>query len=42
MKVFFYTLGCRVNQYETDAVREQFIEAGYEITDDVPSADICV
>ncbi len=42
MKVFFYTLGCRVNQYETDAVREQFIEAGYEITNDVASADICV
>ena len=27
----FYTLGCRVNQYETQAIEEQFRNAGYEI-----------
>lgn len=32
-KVAFYTLGCKVNQYETNAMIEQFIRAGYEITD---------
>ena len=42
MKVYFYTLGCRVNQYETDAVRELFIKAGYEIVSDPGSADVCV
>lgn len=27
----FYTLGCRVNQYETQAMEEQFRNAGYSI-----------
>ena len=38
MKVAFYTLGCKVNQYETEAISEQFKKKGYEIlylTDDV-------
>ena len=29
----FYTLGCRVNQYETDSIEQQFIDAGYVIKD---------
>ena len=41
-KVYFYTLGCRVNQYETDAARELFISAGYEIVHDHADADICI
>ncbi len=41
-KVYFYTLGCRVNQYETDAARELFISAGYEIVNDHADADICI
>ena len=31
MKAAFYTLGCKVNSYETEAVQESFIEKGYEI-----------
>ena len=27
-RVAFYTLGCKVNQYETDAMTELFKEAG--------------
>ena len=42
MKVYFYTLGCRVNQYETDAVRAAFAEHGFEPCDDPGQADICV
>ena len=42
MKVFFYTLGCRVNQYETDAVREMFVERGYDLADSAESSDICI
>lgn len=42
MKVYFYTLGCRVNQYETDAVRQIFIKEGYEIVDSPELADVCV
>lgn len=29
-KVAFYTLGCKVNQYETEAMAEAFENAGYE------------
>ena len=42
-KVSFYTLGCKVNQYETNGMIQKFKEAGYEIVDmnnDV--SDICV
>ncbi|SMC46144.1 threonylcarbamoyladenosine tRNA methylthiotransferase MtaB [Oscillospiraceae bacterium] len=42
MKVYFYTLGCRVNQYETDAARELFIKAGFGIADSAEDADVCV
>ncbi|WP_297812167.1 tRNA (N(6)-L-threonylcarbamoyladenosine(37)-C(2))-methylthiotransferase MtaB [uncultured Finegoldia sp.] len=33
-KVKFSTLGCKVNQYETEAMAELFIKNGYEITND--------
>ncbi len=42
MKVFFHTLGCKVNQYETQEMREQLNKNGYEITEDESSADIFV
>lgn len=42
MKVYFLTLGCRVNQYETDAIRNLFIEKGHQITDDPSCADCCI
>ena len=42
MKVAFYTLGCKVNQYETNAMTQIFIEAGYEITDFESAADIYI
>jgi len=29
----FYTLGCKVNQYETQSIRENFIKAGYREVD---------
>lgn len=31
MKAAFYTLGCKVNQYETESLAEQFESAGFEI-----------
>ncbi len=34
------TLGCKVNQYDTDAVLTQFREAGYEVVDFSQKADI--
>ena len=42
MKVAFYTLGCKVNQYETNAMSQAFIEAGHSITDFEQKADIYI
>jgi threonylcarbamoyladenosine tRNA methylthiotransferase MtaB len=36
----FYTLGCKVNQYETQSMREQFIRAGFKELDNHKPADI--
>ncbi len=42
MKVFFYTLGCKVNQYETQEMTELFENAGHTIIYNIHSADVCV
>ncbi len=42
MKVAFYTLGCKVNTYETDAVLKLFIEAGYKKVSFDDIADVYV
>jgi len=42
MNVFFHTLGCKVNQYETQEMREQLKQNGYIITEDENNADIFV
>jgi len=39
-KIAFYTLGCKVNQYETEAMEELFRNAGYEAVDFDSFADI--
>lgn len=41
-KVAFYTLGCKVNQYETDAMLEMFKKDGYEQVDSEDFADVYV
>ena len=41
-KVAFCTLGCKVNQYETNAMIEQFIKKGYEIVNFEEKADIYI
>ncbi len=41
-KVSFKTLGCRLNQYETDALVTQFHQAGYQVVDFSNQADITV
>ena len=40
--VAFITLGCKVNQYETNAMTQQFIEKGYEVVDHIKKADIYI
>jgi len=41
-KVAFYTLGCKVNQYETEAMIELFQKSGYEIVDEKDYADFYI
>ena len=36
MKAYFYTLGCKVNQYETQAMRRLMEEDGCETADYLP------
>ena len=41
-KVAFYTLGCKVNQYETEAMLEMFKKDGYEQVESEEYADVYV
>ncbi len=38
----FVTLGCKVNQYETQALREAIMSNGYEEASLSSPADLCV
>ncbi len=41
-RVAFYTLGCKVNHYETEAMQDQFKRSGYDIVDFQEKADIYI
>lgn len=38
--VKFYTLGCKVNQYDTQEIRERFLRAGFSEVDNTCRADV--
>ncbi len=42
MKAAFHTLGCKVNQYESEAMAGHFRAAGYEIVDERDFADVYI
>jgi threonylcarbamoyladenosine tRNA methylthiotransferase MtaB len=42
MKVAFHTLGCKVNQYETQAIREEFEKNGFFTVEENEFADVYV
>lgn len=42
MKIAFHTLGCKVNQYETQALKEKFRQRGHEIVEEDAFADAYV
>ncbi|MBI5743680.1 MAG: MiaB/RimO family radical SAM methylthiotransferase [Elusimicrobia bacterium] len=42
MKVYFKTVGCRVNQVETESLREKFLELGHTPAEDAETADLVV
>ena len=40
--IAFATLGCRVNQYDTDSIRGLFLQAGFEEADFNGPADVYI
>ena len=42
MKVKFVTLGCKVNQYESEAMLEQLLSGGFQKADEKEPADVVV
>ena len=42
MKVAIYTLGCKVNQYETQAMEQLLRERGHQVVDFSQEADAYV
>ena len=42
MKVAFYTLGCKVNQYETQVLRQKFENNGFEIVTPDQISDVYI
>ena len=42
MKVAFHTLGCKVNQYESEALAKKYRDAGHEIVGERDFADVYV
>lgn len=42
MKAAFYTLGCKVNQYETQAMTQQLLSRGYTVVDCDEDADVYI
>ena len=41
-RVAFYTLGCKVNQYESESIKNQLLQKGYEEVDFESIADIYI
>ena len=42
MKIAFHTLGCKVNQYETEAMKEQFTAGGHQVVGEEDFADVYI
>ena len=42
MLIYFYTFGCKVNQYETEILRQQFEQNGFICVNRISDADVCV
>ena len=42
MKVAIYTLGCKVNQYESNGIIQKFIDNGFEVVDFTEKADVYI
>ena len=40
MKFYIYTLGCKVNAYESEVIKEEFLQSGYELDQESPDVII--
>ena len=41
-RVAFYTLGCKTNQYDTEAMKELFVNSGYQVVNFQDESDIYI
>ncbi len=41
-RFFIFTLGCKINQYESEAIRESWISKGFVEVEDVKDADVVI
>lgn len=42
MKLYIETLGCKVNTYESEVIKEEFLRNGYSISNSAENADVIV
>ena len=42
MKIYIETLGCKVNTYESEVIKEEFLRNGYELADNLSDANVIV
>ena len=42
MKLYIETLGCKVNPYESEVIKEEFLRNGYELADNLSDANVIV
>ena len=42
MRVYIYTLGCRLNQCESEAIADSFLNAGFEVTKKYEDAELII
>ena len=42
MKIWYYTFGCKVNQYETENIKESFHSRGCEDAENFSDAQVCI
>ena len=42
MKIFIETLGCKVNTYESEVIKEEFLRNGYELAENISDANVIV
>ena len=42
MKIFIETLGCKVNTYESEVIKEEFLRNSYELADNLSDANVIV